>query len=54
MVADRPGKTTSYAIDHLQPRGVLLSVGIMRYTRSRATVVPRTRVQGKVGDAITG
>jgi GTP-binding protein len=23
MVADRPGKTTSYAIDHLQPRGVL-------------------------------
>src|SRR6266511_3412106 len=23
MVADREGKTTSYAIDHLQPRGVL-------------------------------
>ncbi|HET8576758.1 MAG TPA: translational GTPase TypA [Methylomirabilota bacterium] len=23
MVADRPGKTTSHAIDHLQPRGVL-------------------------------
>jgi GTP-binding protein len=23
MVADRAGKTTSYAIDHLQPRGVL-------------------------------
>ena len=23
MVADRQGKTTSYAIDHLQPRGVL-------------------------------
>jgi GTP-binding protein len=23
LVADRPGRTTSYAIDHLQPRGVL-------------------------------
>src|SRR5215471_1936522 len=23
LVSDRPGKTTSYAIDHLQPRGVL-------------------------------
>src|SRR5262245_894108 len=23
MVADRPGRTTAYAIDHLQPRGVL-------------------------------
>ncbi len=23
MVADRPGRTTSYAIDHLQPRGIL-------------------------------
>jgi GTP-binding protein len=24
LVADRPGKTTAYAIDHLQPRGTLL------------------------------